>query len=830
MQLLKTVIILILILSYYVYGVSSKSVINGTIVKNDSNLPLRGANVLFESETGNNYGASTDDNGFYSVSGVSAGDYTIKISFIGFEDYKESIIIEEGKKYKIDAALTIQPILMAKLEIISKLDKSYDDLPGAATVLDMQTLRLVNPIGTQEMLEYIPGINGFADDGVGNSRISIGIRGLNPRRSSRTLILEDGVPIQPALYVYPNMYYNPPSDRIDQIEVIKGSSSILYGPHTMGGVINYFTRRPRDLFGGSFKFTGGQNGYTSLFTEIGGWGSDKINPEIQFLLKRGDGFRQNNEFEQINTTLKINYNQSPTKNLYFKANFNFENSNATYTGLTEYSFYNDPKFNPKEDDNFRVYRTALDLIQTEQVNTDIIKNTTIFISFFDRRWWREYDMFIRPGSLNNKNEYDENDEVPSNDYINDYIDLVRVGGGTSEYGFKNFGILRTFYVAGLERSYNIKHDLFNYSSNMDVGWRVYWERFIDDRKEGEEPESRDGVYYIGDIDSATIVGKSQHYETMAFSGFISESIEFEKIMIRPGLRFEIFEQERIDRLQGSIYLDKTEYVILPGLAFTSSLFGINLFGGIHRGYTPPSSGALNIVNFGENYKDGGLDVEPEMSWNKEIGFRGVSRLMEYEVAAFHINIENLIAAGRGTAFLNLGTVTTMGLETRTHFFLSNISAIIPDLNIIYCLLNTRIDEGEIPSAIYTVNADLNGNVLPYSPRHTLTLGLETRLSDKAHIRCDVKYVDKVFTDFENIEFPMNKGIRGTIDSYTILNLSANISISSRLNIFLSGKNVTDEIYIGSRLHSNPRQKQPEISSGILPGPRRQINVGIGYSF
>ena len=95
---------------------------------------------------------------------------------------------------------------------------------------------------TQEMLEYVPGISGFADDGIGNSRISIGIRGLNPRRSSRVLILEDGIPIQPALYVYPNMYYNPPSDRIDRIEVIKGSGTILYGPQTMGGVINYFTR------------------------------------------------------------------------------------------------------------------------------------------------------------------------------------------------------------------------------------------------------------------------------------------------------------------------------------------------------------------------------------------------------------------------------------------------------------------------------------------------------------------------------------------------------------------------------------------------------------
>ena len=126
---------------------------------------------------------------------------------------------------------------MSRLEIISSADEPYENLPGAATVLDVKTLKLINPVGTQEMLELIPGINGYSDDGTGNSRISIGIRGLNPRRSSRVLILEDGIPIQPALYVYPNMYYNPPADRIDRIEVIKGSSSIKYGPQTMGGVI-----------------------------------------------------------------------------------------------------------------------------------------------------------------------------------------------------------------------------------------------------------------------------------------------------------------------------------------------------------------------------------------------------------------------------------------------------------------------------------------------------------------------------------------------------------------------------------------------------------------
>ena len=115
---------------------------------------------------------------------------------------------------------------MTKLEIISNLESDYQRLPGSSSIINERSFKLINPIGTQEILEHVPGINAFSDDGIGNSRISIGIRGLNPRRSSRVLILEDGVPIQPALYVYPNMYYNPPAERISRVEVIKGSGSI----------------------------------------------------------------------------------------------------------------------------------------------------------------------------------------------------------------------------------------------------------------------------------------------------------------------------------------------------------------------------------------------------------------------------------------------------------------------------------------------------------------------------------------------------------------------------------------------------------------------------
>ena len=139
------------------------------------------------------------------------------------------------------------------------------------------------------------------------------------------------------------------------------------------------------------------------------------------------------------------------------------------------------------------------------------------------------------------------------------------------------------------------------------------------------------------------------------------------------MRLEIFEQERVDRLAGSLYQDKNLIVSLPGIAFSSNMLGTMIFGGIHRGFTPPSSGALKILNFGDGLENSDLDLEAEKSWNKEIGVRGSLAFTDYEIAGFHIGIENLVAAGRGTAFKNLGKVNSQGVEVRTDFLFSKMS-------------------------------------------------------------------------------------------------------------------------------------------------------------
>ena len=157
--ILKAMISFFVLISFSLAEEVGQNRVKGSVMNKSEGIPLQGANVQLKGNNDQKYGATTDSEGKFNIYDIEDGRYKISISFIGFEDYKDDVAIESGKTYMVDAVLEIQPIVMSRLEIISDASAPYQKLPGAATVMDMQTIKLLNPLGTQEMLEQIPGIN-----------------------------------------------------------------------------------------------------------------------------------------------------------------------------------------------------------------------------------------------------------------------------------------------------------------------------------------------------------------------------------------------------------------------------------------------------------------------------------------------------------------------------------------------------------------------------------------------------------------------------------------------------------------------------------------------
>ncbi len=102
-----------------------------------------------------------------------------------------------------------QVILLPRIDVIGIKDY-LTGIPGSADVIDRETLERSRVFTVNEALRKVPGVNVRDEEGLG-LRPNIGIRGLNPTRSTKVTLMEDGVPLAYAPYGDNASYYHPPS-------------------------------------------------------------------------------------------------------------------------------------------------------------------------------------------------------------------------------------------------------------------------------------------------------------------------------------------------------------------------------------------------------------------------------------------------------------------------------------------------------------------------------------------------------------------------------------------------------------------------------------------
>lgn len=678
---MKKYIVLLVSIALFNSLKAQNAIIKGRIKADANGTALLNATVILDGQKI----TETDSKGLFQFKDIEKGSHKLEFTILGFEKEEKVIeVISDNETIDVtEIKLKKNAIQISEIVISdSPLNYSYK-YEGSNILVSSKEIELTKPVGTEEILKKVAGINVSGDMGISN-RLNVGIRGSYPRRSANILLMEDGTPIAPAPYLAPEAYYNPPSDRIDGIEIMKGSDILAFGSNTMYGAINYITKKPPIKPTLGVNLSGGNNGYHSEYITYGGtW--NKLGAELQVLNKQFGGFQNNSQSSIFNTTAKLYTEFNSRASMYVKLNYHQEKSKASYSALTPYTFKTDARQNPFDADDLDTKRYGVDMIYNYKLTDRVVLSSKIYVSQFQRDWWRQENALIKASTAktylgdaiyNDRYTYLEGQNFGSTDYVR----VGKVVAGKESTRARN----RTFRVAGAQQTLKYNFEKEQFKMNIEASVKGHWETFANvEIKNDSSRFARSGT-----------VDRDQFYQLSAYSGFIKDKLSYKRLAFTPSLRYEYVEMYGFDKLaiskmsnnSGDKYFGSLKNVYssyIPGASISYDLVDqlkhkLNVFAGIYKGYTAPISdnAFLNVEDgvVSAPTADKPINRVPEISLNYEAGIRSdlMKQLANIQLVYFNNNIKNYYSAGRNEAFQTLGAVNVSGLETSVNLNLHKL--------------------------------------------------------------------------------------------------------------------------------------------------------------
>lgn len=228
---------------------------------------------------------------------------------------------------------------------------------GGRTIVEPETKQKYPDGNVETILRRTPGVYFLPENG-NDSRISVGLRGNDPRRSALTALLVDGIPICEAPYGNTDVDGLPIAfERVWRTDVIRGGASIRYGPNSAGGIVNFLTEPIPDRPMLRFSSRIGSNSEYSESLAIGGtW--DRFGVLATGVVKGGDGFRDNSDYRDNDGAFKFKYALSESETLSAYVSRFTEFGAKQPGGLTQAAYEADPdqSLRPGADFNFDMNR------------------------------------------------------------------------------------------------------------------------------------------------------------------------------------------------------------------------------------------------------------------------------------------------------------------------------------------------------------------------------------------------------------------------------------------------------------------------------------------
>ena len=221
--------------------------------------------------------------------------------------------------------------------------------------LDLQPTVIDN--NQRQLFSHIPGL--LVTDQQTPAQFNLSYRGLgNPQESEFVLALQDGIPISTDPIGFPTLYYQPLPQSVAQVELVRGGSSLLYGPNP-APALNFVSRRPTagEPISAYSENVGGSDGLFSSYSAIEGT-SGPIEFRGSFGYTRSDGQRQNAQSRLLQGDAYLAYR--PDKDHLFYVDLTHHDVSAGDPGRIGYAqFRTDPDYAPTPDNHDWVRRTGV---------------------------------------------------------------------------------------------------------------------------------------------------------------------------------------------------------------------------------------------------------------------------------------------------------------------------------------------------------------------------------------------------------------------------------------------------------------------------------------
>ena len=649
----------------------------------------------------------------------------------------------------------------------------------------------------RQIFNQIAGLNIYQNDDAG-LQLNIGGRGLDPNRTANFNTRQNGYDISADVLGYPESYYTPASESLEEIQVIRGAASLQYGTQ-FGGLVNFVTKKPTKNQEIVFRNTAGSFGlftnFTSLSDTQGKWSY------YTFLnYKRGDGFRPNSNFESKNAFAHIGYQFSE------KSKLSLELTALDYVaqqagGLTDNMFNEDPYQSNRERNWFQVKWFLYNLKWEHKFS----EKTNFSFNFFGLDASRDAIGF----RTNRVNQEDPGTER----------DLIK---GT----FQNFG-----FETRLLSNYKV----FNKKATFLIGTKFYKANNTNMQGPGSDGSDADFEMRLDEYPNYPRQSNSK-FPNLNVSLF-GENIFYvnDKLSITPGFRLEYINTKR-DEIIKDIVTDAAGNVIndnlrdeeetnernfiLLGLG-TSYKYSrtLEFYGNISQNYRSVTFSDISTANPAFEISP---DITDERGFTIDAGFRGnYNNYFSFDANVFGLFYNdriNIYTRADGKAERdNIGDARILGVESLIDFNMKKIFK----MNSSY-VFNYFINSSFITSE-YT-DSEKNGvvgNEVEFIPNVNIKTGIRFGYKDFL-TSLQYSYLSRQFSDATNATGGSLSGVTGEIPAYSILDFSTSykykfVKLETGIN------NVLDNSYFTRRATGYP-------GPGIIPSAPRNYYVGLELKF